>query len=94
MVYVEMSAADATKTIDDWTTSYKNLQAELDNIKAVAEQKARATADQAAHHLSCAAMWSFFALLIGLLGASLGGRCGAKCALRKANLQRAPVTPV
>jgi len=94
MVYTEMSAADATTTIDAWTTSYKNLQAELDKIKAVAEQKAKATADQAAHHLSCAAMWSFFALLIGLLGASLGGRCGAKCALRNANLQRAPVTPV
>jgi len=94
MVYTEMSAADATTTIDAWTTSYKNLQAELDKIKAVAEQKAKATAGQAAHHLSCAARWSFFALLIGLLGASLGGRCGAKCALRNANLQRAPVTPV
>jgi hypothetical protein len=86
MVYTEMSAADATTTIDAWTTSCKNLQAELDKIKAVAEQKAKATAGQAAHHLSCASMWSFFALLIGLLGASLGGRCGAKCALRNASL--------
>jgi len=105
MVYTGMSAADATPTIDAWTLSYKNLQAELDkvkaemnNIKAVAEQKARATADatadQAAHHRSRAARWSFFALLIGLLGASLGGRCGAKCALRNTNLQRAPGTPV
>ena len=101
MVYTEMSAADATTTIDAWTMSHKNLQAELDkvkaemnNLKAVAEQKAKATAGQAAHHLSCAARWSFFALLIGLLGAALGGRCGAKCALRNANLQRAPVTPV
>jgi hypothetical protein len=94
MVYTEMTAVDATTTIDAWTTSYKNLQVELDKIKAVAEQKAKTTADQAAHHLSCAARWSFFALLIGLLGASLGGRCGAKCALRNADLQRAPVTPV
>ena len=94
MVYTEMSAADATTTIDAWTTSCKNLQAELDRIKAVAEQKAKATAGQAAHHLSCAARWSFFALLIGLLGAALGGRCGAKCALRNASLQRAPLTPV
>ena len=83
MVYTEMSAADATTTIDAWTTSHKNLQAELDKIKAEAE-----------HHLSCAARWSFFALLIGLLGAALGGRCGAKCALRNASLQRASVTPV
>jgi hypothetical protein len=94
MVYTEMSVADATTTIDAWTTSHKNLQAELDKIKAEAEQRAKATAGQASHHLSCAARWSFFALLIGLLGAALGGRCGAKCALRNASLQRAPVTPV
>jgi hypothetical protein len=94
MVYTEMSAADATTTIDAWATSHKNLQAELDRIKAEAEQRAKATAGQAAHHLSCAARWSFFALLIGLLGAALGGRCGAKCALRNASLQRAPLTPV
>jgi hypothetical protein len=94
MVYTEMSAADATKTIDDWTTSCKNLQAELDNLQAVAEQKTRAAADQAARHLSRAAIWSFFALLIGLLVAALGGRCGARCALRHANLQRSSVTPV
>jgi hypothetical protein len=94
IVYTEMSAADATTTIDAWTTSHKNLQAELDKIKAEAEQKAKATVGQAAHHLSCAARWSFFALLIGLLGAALGGRCGAKCALRNADLQRVPVTPV
>jgi flagellar hook-associated protein FlgK len=101
MVYTEMSAADATTTIDAWTTSYKNLEAELDKVKtemnnqkALAERTARATADATgdlkAHNISRAARWSFFALLIGLLGASLGGRCGAKCALRKANAQRAP----
>jgi hypothetical protein len=108
MVYTEMSAADATTTIDAWTTSYKNLQAELDKIrveldkitaeriklKSVAEQKTRANADLAAQYLSVAALWSFFALLIGLLGASLGGRCGAECALRNASLLRVPMPPV
>jgi hypothetical protein len=99
MVYTEMSAADATTTIDDWITSHKNLQAELDKVKAetdnlgvAAEQTARATADaiavQKAAYVSRAARWSFFALLIALLGASLGGRCGAKCASRNANGQR------
>jgi hypothetical protein len=62
MVYTEMSEPDATKTIDGWTMSYKNLQTELDkvkveldkiraerkNLKAMAEQKARATAEQRA----------------------------------------------
>jgi hypothetical protein len=62
MVYTEMSEPDATKTIDGWTMSYKNLQTELDKVKveldkiraerkdlkAMAEQKARATAEQRA----------------------------------------------
>ncbi len=96
MVYTEMSAADATTTLDAWITSDKNLQAELDKIKAEmaglnhqkveAEQTAIAAADtiavQKADHFSRAAKWSFFALLIGLLGAALGGRCGARCASR------------
>lgn len=85
--YAQMSEADATKTVDDWMTSYKNLKAELDNLKTMAEQKARAAADKAAGNLSCAAMWSFFALLIGLLVTALAGRCGARCALRCADTQ-------
>jgi tRNA(Glu) U13 pseudouridine synthase TruD len=105
MVYTEMSAADATTTVDAWITSHKNLQAELDkfkaeinNLKAVAEQKASADDDarsvQKAQHLSRVGRWSFFSLLIGLLGASLGGRCGAKCASQNANLRCAPGKPV
>jgi hypothetical protein len=105
MVYTEMSAADATATIDGWTTSRKNLQAELDKDKmemnkldAMAEQNASAAAaaiaDQAAHLRSRVARFSFFALLIGLLGASSGGMCGARCALRPANLPRASGTQV
>ena len=89
-IAAQMSEADATITINDWIVSYKNLQAELNNLKAGAEQKARATADQSAHNLSCAAIWSFFALLIGLLAAALGGRCGASWALRHANMLRSP----
>jgi polyhydroxyalkanoate synthesis regulator phasin len=88
--YAQMSEADATKTVDDWMTSYKNLKAELDNLKAMAEQKAREAADKAASNLSCAAMWSFFALLIGLLVTALAGRCGARCALRYADSPSAP----
>ena len=82
MAYSDMSEADATKTVDEWITSYKNLKAELDNAKAAAEQKSREAADRAAGHLSCAAIWSFFALLIGLLVSSLGGSFGARHALQ------------
>lgn len=80
--YSQMTEAEATKTVDEWTVSYKNLQAELESIKAVADQKARETADAAAHNLSRAAFWSFLALLIGLLITAWGGSCGAKCAAR------------
>jgi hypothetical protein len=85
--YAQMSEADATKTVDDWMASYKNLKVELDNLKTMAEQKAREAADKAASNLSCAAMWSFFALLIGLLVTALAGRCGARCAVRHADSQ-------
>jgi hypothetical protein len=105
MVYTAMSAADATITMDAWITSRKNLQGELDklkaemnNLKMAAEQNSRATAEaaaeaaanQAARQLSRVSTWSFFALLLGLLGAVLGGRCGAECAWRNANLPRTP----
>ena len=81
MTYSEMSEADATKTVDDWITSYKSLKAELDNSLAQADQKAREAADRAAGNLSCAAICSFFALLIGLLVSALGGSFGARHAL-------------
>ncbi len=83
--YANMSEADAVKTVDEWTMSYNNLKIELDRVKAVADQKARETADKAASNLSCAAIWSFFALLIGLLVTSLGGSYGAKHALSSVN---------
>ncbi len=92
VVYAEMSEADATKAVDDWIASYKNLKAELDRMKSVAEQNARKAADRAATNLSCAAIWSFFALLAGLLLSSLGGSCGAKRALLHADSQRVAVS--
>jgi hypothetical protein len=71
--YTQMSPADATKTVDDWTISYNDLKAEL-------AQKA----DIAARNLSTAAIWSFFALLIGLVVAGLGGALGARFAMQHA----------
>jgi hypothetical protein len=89
--YSQMSEADATKTVDDWITSYNKLKTELDNLKATADKKAREAADRAASNLSCAAIWSFFALLAGLLVSSLGGSFGASCALRHAESDRLAV---
>jgi hypothetical protein len=80
--YTQMSEADAAATVDGWIVSYRNLQAELDKAKAAAEQKAREIADQTARNLASAGIWSFFALLLGLGVAALGGKCGAHHALR------------
>jgi len=77
-----MSEADATKTVDDWTVSYGNLQIELAAIKARAEEKARVAAEEAASHLSAAALWAFVGLLLGLLVTALGGSVGARSAVR------------
>jgi hypothetical protein len=87
MDYAQMSEADATKTVDDWITSYKNLKTELDNLKMMAEQKAKAAADQADHNLSIAATWSFFGLLLGLLVSAGGGVLGADHAMRRVKIE-------
>jgi len=81
--YAQVSEADANKMVDDWIASYKNLQAELGDLKARAEQKAKQAADDAAHNLSIAAIWTFFALLLGLLVSAGGGVLGADHALRR-----------
>ncbi len=86
-----LSDADATKAVDDWTASYARLKAELEKGKAAVEQKAREAADLAAHHLSAAAIWSFFALLAGLVLTALAGSCGASRALKSMEFRPTPV---
>jgi hypothetical protein len=93
MDYTQVSAADATKTVDDWTASYNNLKTELDNLTSSAEQKAKEAADQAASNLSSAAIWSFAGLLIGLLVSAGGGVLGGDHALRRVRLLRSTGTP-
>jgi hypothetical protein len=77
-----MNEADATKTVDDWIKSYNDLKAELEHAKTMAEQKARAAADEAARRVSAAATWVFFALLSGLVVTAVGGVCGAHATAR------------
>ena len=88
MDYTQVSEADATKTVDDWTVSYNNLKTELVNLKTTAEQKAREAADQAASNLSTAAIWSFSGLLIGLLVSAGGGVLGGDHAMRRIKVSR------
>jgi hypothetical protein len=88
MDYTQVSEADATKTVDDWTTSYNNLKTELENLKTTAEQKAKEAADEAASNLSSAAIWSFSGLLIGLLVSAGGGVLGGDHAMRRVKALR------
>ena len=61
-----MTQADDTNAVDGWIAAAKNLKAEYDSVKAMAEEKARVAAHMAAHNLSIATIWTFFGLLIGL----------------------------
>ena len=89
-LYDRFEHSDAAKAVDGWIASAKSLKAELDNLKATAEAKARAVADRATHNLSVAAIWTFFGLLIGLLIAAMCGRCGAMCAVRNWDSKACP----
>jgi hypothetical protein len=90
--YAQMTEADATTTVDGWVTSYKNLKTELDNLKAMAEQKAKIAADEAAHNLSITAIWAFFGLLLGLLVSVAGGILGADHAMRRVKAENVRLT--
>ena len=89
--YAGMDQTAATKAVDEWSASHKALRTELENAKAMAEQKARLAADKAAENLSCAAIWSFFALLAGLLVTAFAGSYGARHALLCAEIQKVPL---
>ena len=80
--YSGIAEADATLAVDGWLASAKSLKVESDTLNAMAEEKARAAGDVSARNLSCAALWSFFGLLIGLVITALCGRCGAMCAVK------------
>jgi hypothetical protein len=93
MNYTQMSEVDSTKTVDEWIAADHELQTQLELPAARAEQTAREAADLAARHLSHAAIWSFFALLIGLLAAAFGARFGARSALRHADFLETGLWP-
>ena len=61
-----MTQADDTNAVDGWIASAKNLKAEFDSVKSMAEEKARVAANVAAHNLSIATIWTFFGLRGGL----------------------------
>jgi len=77
-----MTEAEAVRRVNDWTTSYTQLTAESKRLAAFTAQHAKDVADLAAKRLSTASLWTFVALLIGLMATSFGGMVGAKTSLR------------
>ncbi|MBC7366146.1 MAG: hypothetical protein H7343_04925 [Undibacterium sp.] len=77
-----MSAADANRTVTDWTASYERMKADLAAAKAEAEIKAREAGDKAATALAIFSFCYFVGFLIGALAASWGGHQGVKHARR------------
>jgi hypothetical protein len=77
-----LSAADAEKTVTEWTASYEQLKADLTAAKAEAEAKAREAADKASDALALFSLCAFVGFALGAVAASCGGSHGAKCALR------------
>jgi hypothetical protein len=67
-----LSQADVQRATDTIMSKYQNFQQRLPEIKQKAEVTAQKTADVA----SKAAIWSFIALLLGLITAGFGGRSG------------------
>ena len=75
-----MSAADAERTVNEWTATYERLKTDLIAAKNDAEIKAREAADKASKALALFSIAAFVGFLLGGIAASCGGSHGAKCA--------------
>lgn len=69
-----VSQDQASAEVNDW-------QQKLTNARDQAKVKATAAADQAASGLAKTALWSFVALLLGSIAATIGGLLGARTIL-------------
>jgi len=59
--------------VNRWQTTDEAAQAQLIQAREQAEQTTREAADSTARIVSQAAIWSFFALVLGALVAAIGG---------------------
>ena len=75
--HTAMTAEEAGKTVDEWTTSYDRAVKETQDVAAAAAAKAKDIADRTAKATGAAAIWTFFAFWIGAVLAAWGGKCGA-----------------
>lgn len=78
-----MSAAEAEKTVTEWTATYEQMKADFLVMKNQAEAKAREAADKAAKALAIFSLCAFAGFLLGAFAATWGGCHGAACAHRR-----------
>lgn len=76
-----MSRAEAQRTVDNWERSYaqayQQAQADWEQAKVQAEQKARQWGQASAEAVASAAWWSLLVLVLGAVAAALGANIGS-----------------
>ena len=71
-----VSRDEANRRVDAWMGTMQAARARADQFATQAKQQATQAADTAARVGSQAAMWAFFALLLGAVSSALGGLAG------------------
>lgn len=83
---------EAERLVSQWEQSYQRMQANIAEVKADAERKAREAADKASSAAAKVSIWTFVAYLVGAFAASLGGGAGAAAAIERSRRTDAAVT--
>ncbi len=71
-----MTREEASRRVTEWEAAYEQGKVKLEQAKEEAQAKAREIADAAARATAQAAIWGFFAMLIGAIAAGVGGSIG------------------
>ena len=67
------SRSEAEATVASYQQTYEKAQVQYEQTKAQAEQKARELGQKTADGVASAALWAFFALLLSVIAAAVGG---------------------
>lgn len=73
----DMSEEEARRTVDNWQRQMEQAEQGLEQLPGQIREKTEEYGQVAAETTASAALWSFFALLVGLLAAAFGGSVGA-----------------
>ena len=87
----DLSEAEARQTVSEWEAQAASLRQQADQAVETVREEAPGVAEDAAEILGTAALWSFFALLLGAVAALLGGLLGSPHDLPAAAVRRESV---